>query len=201
MELYAAMVENLDFHLGRLLDHLEAIGERRNTLVLFLSDNGASASNRGPVGTQARLRESLTETFPTSELENWGRPGSFVEYGAGWAQTSSVPFRMFKGTHAEGGIRSPLLVSGPGVLRAGEATDALLHVTDIVPTLLGAVGRLGLASGASFDSTVTPQSSTTAQPIDPGSSESSWSSGNRTRGATTSSLNPPRRRPARLELG
>ncbi len=56
MELYAAMVENLDFHLGRLLDHLETIGERRDTLVLFLSDNGASASNRGPQGTQPQNR-------------------------------------------------------------------------------------------------------------------------------------------------
>ncbi len=140
MELYATMVENLDFHLGRLLDHLEAIGERRDTLVIFLSDNGASASNRGPVGTQSEHREWLAQAFPASGFENWGRPGSFVEYGPGWAQVSSVPFRMFKGTFAEGGIRSPLVVSGPGVFQRGEATGALLHVTDLVPTLLEATG-------------------------------------------------------------
>ncbi len=136
MELYAAMVENLDFHLGRLLEALEEMGARRNTLVLFLSDNGASASNRGPGGPQ--LREEIEERFPVRGIEHWGQPGTFVEYGAAWAQTSSVPFRMFKGSHAEGGIRSPFIVSGPGVTQHRWASRELLHVTDVVPTLLDA---------------------------------------------------------------
>jgi len=136
MELYASLVENLDHHLGRLLDFLDEIGARDDTLVVFLSDNGASASDRGPVGTDADMRAVLTAAFPESRFENWGRPGSFVEVGSGWGQTSAVPFRMFKGTHAEGGIRSPLLVSGPGVRARGEVTEALLHVTDLAPTLL-----------------------------------------------------------------
>lgn len=136
MELYAAMVENLDFHLGRLLDALEGLDARRNTLVVFLSDNGASPSNRGPAGPQPQLRERIEARFPLRGAEHWGHPGSFAEYGAGWAQTSSVPFRMFKGSHAEGGIRSPLIVSGPGVLAHPLASQELLHVTDLVPTLL-----------------------------------------------------------------
>jgi arylsulfatase len=140
MELYASVVENLDFHLGRLLDYLEGIGERDDTLVVFLSDNGASASDRGAAGIDSDMREVLAEAFPDSHFENWGRPGSFVEVGSGWGQTSAVPFRMFKGTHAEGGIRSPLLVSGPGVRPRGEASDALLHVTDLAPTLLELAG-------------------------------------------------------------
>jgi len=140
MELYAASVENLDYHLGRLLDHLQEIGEREKTLVIVLSDNGASPRDRGPGGVTSRDREWITQNFPNNELENWGLPGSFVEYGAAWAQTSSVPFRLFKGTLAEGGIRSPLVASGPGVLRQGESTEALLHVTDIAPTLLRVAG-------------------------------------------------------------
>jgi arylsulfatase A-like enzyme len=140
MELYAAMVENLDFHLGRLLDHLDAIDARRDTLVLFLSDNGASASDRGPSGIDPDHRQALVENFPHNAFESWGRPGSFVEVGAGWGQTSSVPFRMFKGSLAEGGIRSPLVASGRGVEPGGRATRALLHVTDLVPTLLAAAG-------------------------------------------------------------
>jgi arylsulfatase len=140
MELYAAMVENLDFHLGRLLDHLEAIDARRDTLVLFLSDNGASASDRGPSGIDRDHHEALVQNFPANDFENWGRPGSFVEVGAGWGQTSSVPFRMFKGSLAEGGTRSPLVASGRGVEHRRAATDALLHVTDIVPTLLAMAG-------------------------------------------------------------
>ncbi len=140
MELYAAMVENLDFHLGRLLESLEAMDARRDTLVVFLSDNGASPSNRGVDGPQPQLRERIELRFPLSGSDHWGHPGSFVEYGAGWAQTSSVPFRMFKGSHAEGGIRSPLIVSGPGVVARSLASRELLHVTDLVPTLLDAAG-------------------------------------------------------------
>lgn len=140
MELYAASVENLDYHLGRLLEHLGETGEREKTLVVFLSDNGASPRDRGPGGITSLDREWLTTNFPKDDLEDWGGPGSFVEYGAGWAQTSSVPFRFFKGTLGEGGIRSPLVVSGPGVLRQNETTRALLHVTDIAPTLLDFAG-------------------------------------------------------------
>ncbi len=140
MELYAAMVENLDFHLGRLLEHLRQIGEFDNTVILFLSDNGASPKDRGAAGMDPREREWLTRAFPASEFENWGRKGSFVEYGPAWAQVSTVPFRMFKDTHAEGGIRSPLIVSGPGVAKPGRVSQSLLHVMDLTPTVLELAG-------------------------------------------------------------
>jgi len=135
MELYAAMVECLDANLGRLLERLEALGERQHTVVVFLSDNGASASDRGPNGRDAGSAW-LDAAFPDTDFEHWGQSGSFVEVGAGWAQTSSTPFRMFKGTLAEGGIRSPLIVAGPGILEGGRSTDALLHVTDLPATFL-----------------------------------------------------------------
>ena len=135
MELYAAMVENLDHELGRLLAHLEETGQLDDTVVFFLSDNGASASDRGPLGHDPEVRDWLRQAFPDSDVANWGRSGSFVELGAGWGQVSATPFRMFKRTLAEGGVRSPLLVSGPGVAR-GKVTHAVLHVTDLPITVL-----------------------------------------------------------------
>ncbi|MDH3211300.1 MAG: arylsulfatase [Myxococcales bacterium] len=136
MELYAAMVENLDFHLGRLLDRLRAIGEYDDTLVVVLSDNGTEPGDRGPAGMDSRDREWYAQQFPDSDFGNWGRKGSFVEYGPAWAQVGMLPFRLFKGTMAEGGIRSPLIVSGPGVAERGKLSHAILHVTDLTPTFL-----------------------------------------------------------------
>ncbi len=140
MELYAAMVENLDHHLGRLLDYLREIGEYGDTVVVFLSDNGTEPADRGPAGMDPRARDWLARQFPESDVENWGSPGSFVEYGPAWAQVGMVPFRLFKGTQAEGGVRSPLIVSGPPVQRRGHTTHALLHVTDLAPTFLELAG-------------------------------------------------------------
>jgi arylsulfatase len=144
MEIYAAMVENLDFHVGRLLDHLREIGEYDDTLIVFLSDNGAEPGDRGPAGMDRRDREWYAQQFPEHDVESWGREGSFVEYGAAWAQVGMVPFRLFKGTQAEGGIRAPLIVSGPGVStrRFGgqRISHAILHVADLMPTFLELAG-------------------------------------------------------------
>lgn len=148
MELYAAMVANLDHNVGRLLERLRELGELHETLVVFLSDNGAEAADRGALGMDARDRAFYVEQFPVVDPEQWGGPGTFLEYGAGWAQVSMVPFRLFKGTQAEGGVRSPLILSGPGVstqwgltgLRWREPSDALIHVMDLTPTLLELAG-------------------------------------------------------------
>jgi arylsulfatase len=148
MELYAAMVSNLDFHVGRLLDHLREVGELHETLVVFLSDNGAEAADRGPLGMDSRDRAFYVEQFPVVDPAQWGSPGTFLEYGAAWAQVSMVPFRLFKGSLAEGGIRSPLIVSGPGVetkrglvgLRKRRRTRAILSVADLTPTFLELAG-------------------------------------------------------------
>ncbi len=83
-----------------------------------------------------RDQEWFSERFPVRSFKQWGRQGSFIEYGPAWAQVSMVPFRLFKGTQAEGGIRSPLIISGVGVEKRDSITDALLHVTDLAPTLL-----------------------------------------------------------------
>ena len=111
---------------------------------MFLSDNGAEPGDRGPAGMDERDRDWYAQQFPEHEAEGWGRAGSFLEYGAAWAQVGMVPFRLFKGTQAEGGIRSPLIVSGPGVTvgltRGRRISHAILHVADLAPTFLELAG-------------------------------------------------------------
>jgi len=137
MEIYAAMVSNVDFNVGRLLDHLEKTGQKQHTLVIFFSDNGANgAEMHNYPGTDEAWVERNSDNRPS----NWGRPGSRIAQGAGWAQASSTPFRLFKGFIAEGGIRSPLVISGPGVTYAGETVHAAAHVMDIAPMLLHIAG-------------------------------------------------------------
>jgi arylsulfatase len=144
MELYASMVAGIDFHVGRLLDALHASGDLDDTLVVFLSDSGPEPRGR-PRGLTRNQHEWLEKQFPLRDMEDWGREGSFVATGPAWAQVSSVPFRLFKGTLAEGGIRSPLVVSGPGVQgsvgwRGPRIVRDLLHVMDLAPTFLELAG-------------------------------------------------------------
>jgi arylsulfatase A-like enzyme len=141
MELYAAMIECMDDHIGRLLAYLKESGRHDNTLIVFLSDNGAAGEDMGEL--IGKLSPAAQEWFGTTfdnRLENLGRPGSCVEYGPAWAQVSSVPLRMFKGVEAEGGIRAPLIVSGPGVRHAGTINRSVLHVMDLTPTFLESAG-------------------------------------------------------------
>lgn len=133
MEIYAAMVSNLDMHVGRLFDHLRRIGEYDNTLIMFFSDNG-------PEGAEA-FAPSVPGTRVDNRLENLGRPGSVTAYGVRWAEVSATPFRLFKGfTGAEGATASPMIVKLPGQRRSLPVSGARMQVTDILPTLLDAAG-------------------------------------------------------------
>lgn len=139
MEVYAAMVEAMDDQIGRLLSFLRKTGQYENTLIVFLSDNGAAGEDLGEM--IEKLAPTAREWFDKSfdnRLENIGRPGSCTEYGPAWAQVGSVPFRLYKGVLANGGIRLPLIVSGPGVTHRGATHRSLLHVMDLVPTFLEA---------------------------------------------------------------
>ena len=144
MELYAAMVEYMDDQIGRVFEYLKQIGEYENTVVIFFSDNGAEGNDlagmvAGRPGTMGYLHAA--NNFPQRGHNYIGRKGTYAEYGPAWAQVSSVPFRLYKGFLAEGGIRSPLIVAGHGVKGAGELNkDAVLHVMDVVPTLLELAG-------------------------------------------------------------
>jgi arylsulfatase len=132
MELYAAMVENLDRHVGRLLDHLRAAGLYENTLIVFMSDNGAAAEDFYYFGPFVEYIQSHYD----DSYENMGRRGNFVSYGPQWAEAGSAPYRLYKGFPSEGGMVAPLIVAGAGVARRGEKTDAYLTVMDFAPTIL-----------------------------------------------------------------
>lgn len=142
MEVYAAMLANMDHHVGRVLDHLRRIGKLDNTVVVFLSDNGPEAAGFSEAAAKAFSPDAKAWMEKTFDFrpERWGKEGSVVDYGAAWAQVGSTPFRGFKGFVSEGGIRAPLIVAGPGVKHEGDVTHALLHVADIVPTLLDLAG-------------------------------------------------------------
>jgi arylsulfatase len=135
MEIYAAMISNIDHHLGRLFGHLKSAGQWENTLVIFLSDNG---SNGLPMHKYPQTDAAWVVRNSDNRFENLGRQYSRVAVGPAWAQVSMTPFRMFKAFVAEGGIRSPLILSGPGVERPGRHSGAFTHVMDVAVSILEA---------------------------------------------------------------
>jgi len=144
MELYAGMVEYMDDQIGRVFDYLKEIGEYDNTVVIFISDNGAEGNDlRAMVAGQPGSFGFLhgMNNFAEDGHNSLGRKGTYAEYGPLWAQVSMTPFRIYKGWVSEGGVRSPLIVSGPGVQGAGEINkQAILNITDIAPTMLELAG-------------------------------------------------------------
>jgi arylsulfatase len=145
MEVYAAMIDYIDGQLARVFDHLRESGEYDNTLIVFMSDNGA---NGLAVSAYPGQTSEYVESFDNS-LENRGRPGSAIDMGSGWAQASMSPSRMYKAFASEGGVRVPLLVKLPGqAANAGTMNHSFFHVRDIMPTLLDAAG---VVPGEEFD--------------------------------------------------
>ena len=130
MELYAGMVDNLDYNIGRIIQHLKDIGEFENTLIVFMSDNGAAAedfyydSYYGPF-----IRAHFNDDY-----ETMGQPNSFISYGPQWAEAGSSPYRHFKGFTTEGGINTPMIIAGPTVKRNNEIHDEFVTLMDIAPT-------------------------------------------------------------------
>ncbi len=137
MEIYAAMVENVDFHIGRLFQHLKKSGVYQNTLVLFFSDNGA---NGAEMHMYPDTGESWVKRNSDNRYENMGRRFSRIAQGMAWAQVSMTPFRLFKAFPSEGGIRSPLIVNAPDIAVRGSQSDAFTHVMDIAATILDQAG-------------------------------------------------------------
>ncbi len=128
MEIYAAMVDRMDQGIGQVLAQLEASDALENTLVLFLSDNGACA--------ESVERRGLND--PEAEL---GARGSYVAYREPWAWASNTPLRLYKQWQHEGGIRTPLIASWPsGISRAGEIEPRVGHVIDLAATLADLAG-------------------------------------------------------------
>ncbi len=135
MQIYAAMVDNMDANIGRILANLEAKGELDNTYIFFFSDNGAAGKYRETAG---RWKDWVNQEHDNS-LENMGAANSYVSTGTGWAQASNMPFSLFKGYTAEGGVRSPLIVSGPNIPKT-RVSGKYSNLTDIAPTILDIAG-------------------------------------------------------------
>lgn len=136
MEIYAAMIANLDDNIGKLVAELKRTGQYDNTVFVFFSDNGAEGSDAEDISE--KNREWIQATFDNS-LDNMGRRNSFIGYGPNWARVSSAPFRMFKAFSYEGGTHTPAFVAGPGIL-SGLMSDAYVDVKDWAPTFLQIAG-------------------------------------------------------------
>ncbi|KAI3610225.1 Arylsulfatase (plasmid) [Cupriavidus necator H850] len=136
MAVYAAMVEAMDAEIGRVLAYLEQQKQLDNTVVIFLSDNGADGNTVLDEGAT----RAWAEKHRDNSLKNVGRPGSFAEYGPGWAQVGSTPFNLYKAFMYEGGISVPGIVVMPAGVRRGQTSSVPAHVTDIAPTLLALAG-------------------------------------------------------------
>ena len=136
MEVYAAMAEAMDYHVGRLVADLKKTGEYEHTVFVFLSDNGAEATEPNDI-LAARL---WVAAHYSTALERLGSKGAFDSIGASWASAAASPLNTYKFFAGEGGLRTPLIVAGiPGMTLNG-LSPAFTHVTDIVPTLLDVAG-------------------------------------------------------------
>jgi len=127
----AAMLKSVDESLGRLLDTLDELQLADNTIIIFFSDNGGNDFSN-VAGAEQQAKEQRQP--PASELrKNW------LKYGNNLPPTNNAPLRAGKGTTYEGGVRVPLMIAWPGVVQPGSTSDALVHATDLYPTLLDAL--------------------------------------------------------------
>lgn len=140
---YAGMLEHTDHHIGRLLATLAEMGLREDTMVVLISDNGASQEG-SPFGTVNvmrhfnRVRDTVADNLP--HIGEIGEPQFRNNYPFGWAMAGNTPLKRYKqNTHA-GGVRDPLIISWPKRIQSGGLRHQFHHVTDIVPTVLEAIG-------------------------------------------------------------
>ena len=136
MAIHAAMVDRMDREIGRVLDQVRAMGRLENTIVLFLSDNGADAT-------------ILIRGDGHDPAADPGSGASYLCLGPGWATAANTPFRWHKVWVYEGGISTPFIAHWPkGLAARGELRRTSAHVVDVVPTLLELAGVAPLSTGA-----------------------------------------------------
>ena len=137
MEVFAAMLDHADHEFGRIIASLRETGALENTVIIALSDNGASAEG----GLAGSFNELLMGQVDWEEnlqhIDDWGGPDTFPHYPVGWAAAGNTPFKYYKQSAHEGGTRVPMLISWPkGIRDVGGIRKQFHHVNDIVPTLL-----------------------------------------------------------------
>nr|WP_070959710.1 arylsulfatase [Hyphomonas sp. Mor2] len=131
MQVNAGMMEAMDLHIGRLVEHLKQTGTYENTIFVITSDNGPE-HNRGD--NDSRLALWMRFNGYHVDLEGVGEQGSWGFIGPEWANAAASPGALYKFYMAEGGIRAPLILAGPGI--QAQQVDAMALVSDVAPTLL-----------------------------------------------------------------
>ena len=133
METYAAMMTEMDDAVGRLIDHLRETGQLDNTVIIFMSDNGAEANEPSEIKSIGDWAERCCD----NSTENIGQPNSYVSQGRDWARVSAAPFRRYKGAAAEGSVRVPMFIAIPGYDSGGAIIRDVTSVYDFFPTFVG----------------------------------------------------------------
>jgi arylsulfatase len=133
MEIFAAMVSDLDTYIGQIVAHLEEIGELDNTFIVFMSDNGAESGRASAY--ERWIGECCDQSF-----DNLGAGNSYVMYGPNWARAGAAPYRRQKATAFEGGIHVPAFATFPGHIAAGTRNDVIGTAMDVMPTFLELAG-------------------------------------------------------------
>ena len=163
MAVFAAMVESVDQGVGQIVKHLKRTGDFENTLILFLSDNGA-CYEWGPFGFDGTSRRGETILHTGDDLRKIGGRGTHHSYGSGWANLSNTPLRLYKHFTHEGGISTPFIAHWPkGIGQPNRWIRDPAHVMDIMPTLLDAVGASYPATYN--DNPITPMEGTSLLPV------------------------------------
>ncbi len=144
MEVYAGFLSHTDHHIGRLLDFLRETGEFDSTLIMLVSDNGASAEG-GVTGTTNELQFFNNAPEPLEDslrkIDDLGGPSTFNHYPWGWTWAGNTPFRRWKRETYRGGASDPFLIHWPaGITARGEVRTQYAHIIDIVPTVLDVLG-------------------------------------------------------------
>jgi arylsulfatase A-like enzyme len=132
MEVYAAMADAMDHHVGRLVDHLKQTGDYDNTVFVFLSDNGPEASD-----PYVLLSGRLWLGWQYNKgIEQLGEKGAYSIIGPSWASAAASPLSTYKFYSGEGGIRVPLIIAGASGMPDNQVFSGFTHINDIAPTLL-----------------------------------------------------------------
>ncbi len=139
MAVYGAMVEAMDHHIGRLVEHLKASGEYDNTVFIFSSDNGAEAMGQ-PVQNSWTNSWLLANQGYSADYEILGLKGSFNSINPGFASAAASPLAYYKFYVGEGGLRVPMIIAGGPVAIKNQFSNASAYVTDITPTILALTG-------------------------------------------------------------
>ncbi|MEZ6131689.1 MAG: arylsulfatase [Planctomycetaceae bacterium] len=158
MAIFAAMVESVDVGVGRIIDHLKQTDDFENTLILFLSDNGA-CYEWGPFGFDGRSRLGTTTLRTGNAIREIGGRDTHQSYGSAWANLGNTPFRLYKHFTHEGGISTPFIAHWPkGIGQRSEWVREPAHFMDVMPTLIDVAGatypeRLGTNSISPLEGT------------------------------------------------